>query len=436
VKVDVEEISSVKKKVRVEVPASVAKVEYDKAYQQLNKSVKLKGFRPGKVPRPILERYYGDRVRYDVTTKLIQDTYPKALEEQALTPVSQPEIEQVDLEPGEDFRYTAVVEIRPKIEAHDYLELNVSEEEVSVSEEEVTASLEELRERFGRLEDVQEARPTQRGDVVLVEEQILMDGESPADKVPGEQLIELAPDKVEDKFLEALIGVRPGEEIQVPHRFPAEHPDAQLAGKQTNLKLVVKRMQQKVLPELDDDFAKRLGEYDSLEQFKEKVRGDLLAAEQARVRSEVNESLVDQLIQRHAFEVPEAMVELQLEGMVRNAKRRLASQGLSLEQAGRTEEQLKAQYRDAAVRAVRSNLILEAVAAQEGLEVTDEDTEEGIQKIARQTGQPLEEIRKIYREPAARESLKENLLEEKTLDFLRDKATIKKEGKKNGSKKS
>lgn len=426
VKVEVADISAVRKKIHIHVPAEVVTEEVDKAYRALKRSVKLRGFRPGKTPRHILERYYGDRVRYDVTTKLIQETYPKSLQEKSLTPVSQPDIEDVEIRAGEDFQYTAIVEVKPQVEVSDYVGIEIEKQKgVPITEEKVQGRLDEIREMFARLEDLEEDRPVQEGDFVLVEHQVLMNGEPLTDKGPQEEVLELNPDRVEEWLLKAVVGMRLGEETEAPHTFASDHPDQRVAGKEGTIKIMIKRIQKKILPDLDDSFAQRLGEYTTLEELRAKVREELEEGERQRMRSALDEAIMDELLQRHSFEVPETMVELQIQQMIQNTRRRLVAQGLTLEQAGHSEEQMRVQYRDAALKAVRTALILEGIAKQEGMEVTEEDLGEAYQKISQRTGQATEEVKKVYEDPAALDALKGNLIEEKTLDFLREKAKMK-----------
>jgi trigger factor len=430
VKVEVEEVSSVKRKVHVRVPAKTVTQEFDKAYRELSKSARLKGFRPGKAPRSVLERYYGERVQYEVTTKLIQETYPKTLEEQSITPVSQPDIQDVEIKQGEDFQYTAVLEIKPQVEVTDYTGLEIEEKRITITKKKVQERLDEIREMFARLEDVTEDRPIQEGDMVLIEHRFQEDEASPDDRPPQEQMLDLRPERVEENLLKSLVGLKSGEEVDVPHTFDSNHPDADVAGRQGVLKVTVKSIQKKVLPKLDDDFAKRLGEYGSLEELRTKVHDDLEEGERQRIRSEQNDAMFDQLLAKHAFEVPEVMVEAQISQMVRNAQQRLSVHGVTLEQTGQSEEDLRAEFHDRAHKAVRSSLILEAIAKSEGIDAGDDDLESSYERIAERTGRPREEIDKVYQDEAALESLKMSIVEEKVLDFLRDKAKIKDKKKK------
>jgi trigger factor len=423
VKVEIEDISSVKRKLSIEVPADLVSREFEKAYRELNRTAKMKGFRPGKVPRSLLERYYGDRVRYEVTSKLIQETYGKSLEEHAITPVAQPQIEEPDIRQGEDFHYTALVEVKPRIDVSGYEGLEILREEMLITGEQVETRLQEIREAFARLEDVEEQRPVQEGDFLLVQHRILLDGE-PLSEEPEERMLELVAGRVEEKLMKALVGLDPGQEVQVPHVFPPDDKDPGRANKEGILAVTVRTIRRKVLPELDDAFAKRLGEYGTLEELKNKVREKVEEREKQRVRSATNDAMIEQLLQRNEFEVREALVELQIEEMIRNTQRRLAVHGITLEQAGSNPEQMRARYRDSAVRAVRTSLALEAVAQKEAIHVTEDLLRGAYERIAGQTGRDVRQVEEMYRDPAALDMLKGNMLEEKALDFLRERAKM------------
>ncbi len=422
--VQVEEISSVKRKLHIVVPAQVVTDEFDRAYRELKRTARVKGFRPGKAPRSLLERFYGDLVRREVIGKIVEETYSKSLEENGLEPVSQPEIEGQDIRSGEDFSYTAIVEVKPQVRVSDYLGLELEREDPQVTEEQVQARLEEIREMFARLENVEEDRPVQEGDFVLIEQTMVMEGEPPDKRAPQERMLEVKPGEAEDSLINALIGLRIGAQGEVPQRFPQDHPDPGLAGREGVLGFSLKAIRKKVLPDLDDAFAQRLGEYQTLEELKARVRQEVEEDERRRIRSSMNQALIDQLLKGHDFEVPEAMVQWQTHAMIRNAMRRLAVHGLTVEQAGGGLEQLQDRFRDSAVRAVRTSLILEAIARQEGIEVNEEEIEETFRSISSQTGRSIQQVRETYKDPDALASLRASKLEEKALDFIRDRAKM------------
>ncbi|MGQ9654869.1 MAG: trigger factor [Thermodesulfobacteriota bacterium] len=423
--VQVEEISSVKRKLHIVVPAEVVTDEFDRAYRELKRTARVKGFRPGKAPRSLLERFYGDLVRREVIGKIVEETYSKSLEENGLQPVSRPEIEGEDIRAGEDFSYTVVVEVKPQIHVSGYLGLELVREDPQVTEEQVQARLEEIREMFARLENVEEDRPVQEGDFVLIEQTMLMEGRDAPDKrVPEERMLEVKPGQGDEALIKALIGLRVGGQGEVPQCFPPDHRDSGLAGREGVLGFVLKAIRKKVLPDLDDAFAQRLGEYQTLEEFKARVRQEVEEEERRRIRSSMNQAIIDQLLEKHDFEVPEAMVEWQIQAMIRNVGRRLAVHGLTMEQAAGGPGEMRARFRDPAVRAVRTTLILEAIARQEGIEVSEDEMEEAFRSISLQTGRSIQQVREMYEDPDALAPLRASVLEDKALDFVRERAKM------------
>ena len=423
-KVEVEEITSVKRRISVQVPAENVTEEIENAYKDLKKTAKIKGFRPGKTPRSILERFYGDQVKMDVTSKIIQDTYSKSLVEKDITPVSQPEIEDIHLEPGEDFTYTAVVEIKPVFDVTGYTGLELKKEEADVTDEKVNERLEETRTMFGRLEDIAEKRPVADGDYVLIERRVLLEGEPLEDQQSQEQVVHLAENEIAEEIRKALIGAQIDEEKIVAYKFPANYPVAEAAGKDGETALKVKSIKARVLPDLDDEFAKKLGEFKSLDELKAKIKEDLEQEENQRIKAAQDQAMIEQILKTNSFDVPDSMVELQIDEMIRNTERRLTMHGMSLERAGADLEKLRDDYREQAVNAVKASLVLEAVAKKESIEASNQDVEDAFQRISERTGRTPNEIKELYKEQSRIQYLKDSIIEENTLDFLRKGAKI------------
>jgi trigger factor len=251
-----------------------------------------------------------------------------------------------------------------------------------------------------------------------------MDGQPVGQGEPQEQMMEVRPDRIEADFLKALVGIQRDEEVQVPHLFPPDHQDTKLAGKEGAFLVKVKAIRKKILPELDDAFAKRLGEYEDLSGLRTKVREKVEEQERQRIRAAENQSLIDLLLKGHPIEVPEALVEFQIQEMIRNTQRRLAVHGLTLEQTGSDPQQMHGRYRESAVKAVRTSLILEAIAQREEMQVSDEGLDNAYHRIAQQTGRGIDQVKALYKDPAALEGLKGSLIEDAVLDFLRERAKI------------
>ena len=423
-KVQIEELSQVARKVQVELPAEMVSEELEKAYKELKKRAQLRGFRPGKAPRFLLERYFGEQVRDQVSSQLIEDSFGRVLSEHELRAVGRPRVEEVDLKPGQEMRYTVMVEVLPRIELGEYKGLELPEMEVNVTDEDISARIEEIREMFARLEDLEEERPAQEGDFALLRTQTWVGEERIGPPQGDEQLVELREGSLDERVYKAVLGLRPGEEVRVPYSFDADHRDPKLAGKEGILEVKLEKLRKKVLPELDDAFAQRLGEYSDLEQLRAGIRAELEEEQRRRIEAQASSALVDQLLKLHDFEVPETLVALQMESMLRDATRRMMLHGLREKEARSTLAQMRERYRDSAVRAVRSSLILQAIAEKEGLEVTDEVLRRSLERIARETGRDLSQVERVYNRPEALEGLKESIREELALDFLKQGAKM------------
>lgn len=423
-KVQIEEISQVSRKVRVEVPAERVSERLDRAYQELKRTAQLRGFRPGKAPRSILERYFGEQLREQVGSQIIEETFGEVLKEHELRAVGPLMVEEVDLRPGQEMHYTVTVEVLPSIQVSDYEGLELPQKEVRVTDEQVSARIEEIRDLFARLEDVEEVRPVQEGDLVLLTYRVFVDGEPVGFQGGEEHVVELRQGALEERVYRALLGLEPGQKARVPHRVPPDHQDSRAAGKEGVLELTVGKIRRKVLPELDDAFARRLGEYANLEELRKGIRSELEEEERRKLDAETREAIVEQLLKRYQFDVPESLVRSQVEALVRNAQRRLVLHGLRKEQTGAFMEQMRERYRDPAVRSVRASLILQAIAEKEGLEVTEETLRQAMERIARDTGRDLPQVERMYRSQESLEGLRESVREDLALDFLKQRAKM------------
>lgn len=423
-RVQIEEINQVSRKVRVEVPAQRVSERLDKAYQDLKKTAQLRGFRPGRAPRSILERYFGEQVREKVGSEIIEETFGEVLREHQLKTVGPLTVEEMDLKPGQEMRYTVTVEVLPDIQVGDYEGLELPHREVSVTEEQVSARIEEIRDLFARLEDVAEPRPIQEGDFVSVTITSLVDGQRVGAEGGEERVLEVREGVLEKRFHDALLGLKPGEAASIPYRFPSDHPDKRAAGKEGALEVAVEKIRRKILPDLDDGFARRLGEYANLDELRLKIRSELEEEERRKLEAQTREVIVEQLLKRHQFDVPESLVNSQLEAMVRQSQRRLVVEGLGKEETEGILEQMRLRYREPAVRSVRASLVLQAIADKEGLEVTEERLQQAMERIARDAGMDLTQVKRMYEGQQRLEGLKESVREDLALDFLKQRAKM------------
>ena len=420
----VEEISSIKKKVNVEIPLEQVTKEVESFYQQVGKQAKIKGFRPGKIPRDILERHFKDYVKSEVIQKLIQETYPAALSEKDLHPVSPPVIDPGELESGKPFQYSATVEVKPEIKIEGYTGLNIEGKKESAKEEEVEERLKGLQNLHAQLRTVPEPRPIQSGDHVIIDYEARMDNKPLEEGKAVDFTVEVGSGRFIPALEEKLVGLNLEEEKEIEIPFPEDYGYKKWAGKTVSFLVKVKEIKEKVLPPLDDEFAKDLGDYASLEDLKAKLKEEIEKEKELMLDRQLKDQMIEQLIQANSFEIPESMVVEQAKALVSDTKLRLASQGIALKNLNIPEEKLQEDYREVAQKQVRTYLILEKIAIQEGMTVTDEEADERLQSISERTHQKLDVVKRYYEKNGLIPELKTGILTDKTLNFLLEKANI------------
>ncbi|HSR11028.1 MAG TPA: trigger factor [Thermodesulfobacteriota bacterium] len=423
-KVQIESTGPYEKKMSVEVPADAVTREIESTYRALNRNVKIKGFRPGKVPRSILERYYRAQVEAEVSAKLIEDSYGKAVQENRLAPVAAPNVLDRSFEAGKDFKYTVTVEVKPEIKAEGYKGLSVERPEAKVSEEEVEARLKDLQDSHAQLKPVEPGRPVREKDQVVVD----FHGDFEGKPVEGwnvtNHLVEAGSKSLVGGLDQQLIGMSPGEEKETPLTLPEDYPRKELAGKEIRVRLKVKEIKEKILHALDDEFAREVGEFQSLEELKTRIRSSLLEQKQNRANRAAKEKLMDLVRERNPFAVPKSMVERQIDAMVARTEVQLARQGLQLQGTGRDDPKIRESVAPAAEKEVRDSLLLEKIAEIENISVTDDEVEKRLQQLAAQMNQRPEALKSYYEKKGRMEDLRALLLEDKALDFLLAQANV------------
>lgn len=418
-KIEMEQVSSFRQKMTVVVPAEEVDKKVDRAYSTLQKSVRLRGFRPGKAPLSILQRYFKTQVEEDVVSTLVQDSYLKALDEYKMTPVSAPIIEKGVLERGKDFSYTASFEIKPTIVVQGYTGLTLEKEKVQVTEAEIEEQLKKLQNTHATIKTV-EGRSTQPGDCVVIDYEGTVEGRPLSANPIKDHLLEIASDSFLPGFSENLIGLRPGEKKSFTLQIPEDSERVDLAGKQIDFAVVVKEIKEKIVPPLDDEFARDLGTYQDLADLKQKIRESLLTFKEQQSENRLKDRIVTLLMEKNPFEVPPSLVEQQLQSMLSNTRQRLAAQGVNVENFSQSAEKLSELYREPAEKQVRAALLLEAVAEAEQLTVTEQDLERKYEEIARTINRDLVSVKQNI----DKKNLTAQLRDEKALAFIISQATI------------
>ncbi|MGO8990932.1 MAG: trigger factor [bacterium] len=422
-KASVEEISSVKRKISVEIPEDEVVKEVESFYKDLGKKAKIKGFRPGKVPRNILERFFKDYVKAEVIQKLIEESYPKALSETELQPVSPPAIDPGEFVGGKPFQYSAVFEIKPDIKLEGYAGLKLEGKKEEVKDEEAEQRLKALQNLHANLTTLSEARAIQAGDYVIVDYEAYAEGKPLEGGKATDFTVEVGSGQFIPTFEEKLIGLNLEEEREIEVSFPADYAYQKWAGKTVSFRVKIKEIKAKILPPLDDEFAKDLGD-SSLEDLKVKLQGEIEKEKALALEQQLKNQAVDQLIDGNPFEVPESLVEEQAKAMVADTKLRLAAQGVALKNLGVSEEKLQGDYRAMAQKQVKTFLILEKIASQEGITVTDEEADGRLKEISEKMHQPFDAVKRYYEKNNLLPEVKAGILRDKTLNFLLEKANV------------
>ncbi|KIX13148.1 trigger factor [Dethiosulfatarculus sandiegensis] len=428
-KVNTEELSSVERLLTVEIPAAEVKKTLDKIYKAIKRQAKIRGFRPGKAPRSVLEKYYGDRAASEAVESLIGDSYADALKEADVNPIAQPEFDFEPPEEGKDFIYKITLDILPEFELDpkEYKGLELKEPDMEVTDDIVNERLDSLRERQSVLIPLEEERPSATGDVVVVNYESYLEGE----KVDGGQAenveVELGKGSVQEEIEVALVKVKPGDIVEATVSYDENVSDPKLQGKDVVFKLFVKELKVKVLPELDDDFARSVSpEFENLETLKERIKTDLEDSYQDQKDSALRSQIMDQIRDLGEFDVPKSLVREEAGRMVESLKNQLRQSGMDPDKANLDHAKMVEDFSGSAENKVRSGIVLGKISDIEKVEVEDSDIDAEMEKLSRRIGQPAKAIKEMHIKNNMMDSLKARLTEEKTLQALKADAIIKK----------
>ncbi len=424
--VSVEDINSVKKTLHIEIPEEEVLRELDKAYNALKKNAKVKGFRPGKVPRSALERLFKKDVHADVTSKLIQSSFIDAIKQTELKVVGNPQVDPPELEATGSYKYDATVEITPEIEDIDYSGLTLKRTNYAVSDAEIDAQLKMLQKNFARQEKIEKNRAAREGDFVLIDFEGFKDGRPFDETARTENFnLKIGEGPVFKDFDDQLVGMKPGDKKEFTINFPADYSNQKLAGQGILFHVTLTEIREEVLPPIDDALAKKAGQYENLDALKQVISENLEQGYAKRKEQELHEQIFSELISRSDFEVPDAMVDMELEGIVEEAVRSFSYRNISMEELGLTRASIAEKYRDVAYKQVKRHLLLGKMIDQEGLKVSDDELEVALNEMAENFKQPVEEIKKYYDQNRDKlEYFKHTLLEKKAIKLIIENSKI------------
>jgi trigger factor len=415
---NVESSSPLRRKVTIELDQDEIGNELDRSYSELKRSVHLKGFRPGHAPRQMLERMFGDQVRTEVIQKLIKESTEKALSEHNLSPVAEPEIvtEETDLKKA--VRFAVVFDVKPEILVRDYENLKVPQQTVEVSESDVDAALQRLRERMAPLKKVEDRTRVEPGDFVIAQLEAFADGVSIAGSKLDSRLLQVSDTTLAHGLHEVLSGAEVGVEGSRRRSYPEDHSEKDLAGKDVEWRYKVSEIFRRELPNLDDEFAKDQGEFQSLAELRDKLRDDLLAQARQEADAKVRQGLLEIVLERNPVEIPQSLIEREQHQLEAEFAATLQAGGMPAEQAAEAAHKNHDEFKTRAEKRAHSSLIVDAIADQEKIEVSDEELAERVAVIVTQAGRDRERVANFYGKEENRAGLRSVIRREKTLDLL------------------
>lgn len=423
----VEKLEKNMAKLTIEVSADEFSKAVEEAYQKNRGKISVPGFRKGKVPKKMIEQMYGKAVFYeDAANALIPGAYEKALEECEETIVSSPKIDVTQIEEGKAFIFTAEVALKPEVTLGTYKGVEVDKIEISVTDEEVEADLKQQQENNSRVVTVE--RPVADGDIAVIDYEGFADGVAFEGGKGEDYSLTIGSHSFIDNFEEQLIGKNAGEECEVNVTFPEEYHAKELAGKPVVFKVTVKEVKEKQLPELNDEFAGEVSEFETLDAYKEDIRKKLTEKKEAEAKNEKEDAVITAVIENAQMEIPEAMVETQQRQIVDEFAQRLQMQGLSMEQyfqfTGLSYQHMLEQVKPQAERKIKSRLVLEAVVAAENIVATEEDYEEEIKRMAEGYRMEANKIKELMGEQGKKQIM-EDLAVRKAAEFVVNEAKEK-----------
>lgn len=426
--VQVENLEKNMAKLTIEVPAEELDQALQNAYLKNRGKISVPGFRKGKVPRQLIEKMYGVGIFYeDAANALMPGAYSKAVEESGLDIVSQPEISVTQIEKGQPFIFTAQVAVKPPVTLGAYKGVEVPKADLTVTEEEIQAEVDKERESNSRTITVED-RPVADKDIAVIDYEGFVDGVAFTGGKGTDYPLTIGSGTFIPGFEEQLIGAEIGKEMEVHVTFPEEYHAEELKGKAAVFKCTVKELKVKELPEADDEFAKDVSEFDTLEEYKEDIRKKLTEKKEKAAKAAREDAVIAKIIEEAQMEIPDAMVETQARQMVDEFAQRMMSQGLSMDQymqyTGTNVEKMTEQMRPQALQRIQSRLVLEAVAAAENLEASQEELKEEVQKMADMYKMEVEKLEEIL-DDTSRNQMKEDIAIQKAVELVRDSAVEK-----------
>ena len=419
--VQVEDLGKNRVKLTVEVEAEAVDAAIKAAYNRQKNKISIPGFRKGKVPQAMIEKMYGAEIFYeDAANELLQKNYPAAVDESGVDVVSQPTVDVTQIEKGKPFIFTAEVAKRPEVTLGKYNGVTVTKIDTSVSDEEVDTEIETQRNANARTITVTD-RAVQEGDTAVIDFEGFVDGVAFEGGKGENHPLEIGSHSFIDTFEDQLVGKNTGDEVEVNVTFPEQYQAAELAGKPAVFKVKINEIRAKELPELNDEFVQDVSEFDTVAEYREDVKKKLQERKDNAAKGTKEDEAIQKIIDKSKMEIPEAMIDMQAQGMIDEFAQRIAAQGMSFDQylqfSGMTIDKLKEQVRPEALQRIQSSLVLEQIAKEENIVASDEDVDAEIEKMASMYGMKAEDL-KNYMGDSEKESMKRDIAVKKAVEFV------------------
>jgi len=421
-KFEADVLTPTQRRLRVEIPADRVDKAFARMYREFGRQAKVRGFRSGKVPQHVLRGIYGTEIQAGVLSELVEESLARALADEGLEPVSEPRLEVGDLNEAQPFAFTAVIEVKPDIELKDYRAVPVERIRADVGDDEVERALNALQDRHAQLEPVEGRDEVAEGDYVLVDFSGSVEGEPFPGSTAENYAVDIGAGQSLPEFEQGLVGMKRGVAGNIAVNIPGEANDEQLAGKTADFQVTVRDIRHKVLPPLDDEFARDYGECDSLEELREKLRAELQSEIETLQNGPLKDQIMERLIEAHSFEVAPSMVDRELSYLMRRARSQRELSGTEAPEP--TTEELREELTPPAERRVKVMLLIEKIAAAEGITASEEEVDTRVEALVRASGAQAASVREQYGQDWARETMRSQLVSEKTLDFLLEQADV------------
>ena len=416
---NVEEVTSTSRRLKITIPEDVIQAEIRSVYDKIRVTTKIPGFRPGKAPQSILEKRFGKNVEAEVMEKIVPQYYMSAIKEAKLEPVTYPNIEeQIEFKKGKPLSFSVTVEVKPEMGDINFEGISLKKKTYSVGDDEIDKSLSMLQESKALYSVSEDA--LNEGDMSTLDSEAYIDGKLEDNLSYKEYPLLIGSQEMPKDFSDALIGKKKGDSVEVKIPFESDHPNKSIAGKEVVFKVVVKETKKKNLPPIDDELAKE-AECETLDELKGKIRENLGKRKESQINLEYKKEILDNLLKNHEFEVPESMVNGEIESLIQQEKENAGRTGAEV----KSDDELKIEFTEKAKSNVRSVILLETIGKNENIEVSDADVKSAIEEIAERNNLNVEEVTKLYAvREGSMDALKSRLFADKVLDHILEKATI------------